>query len=258
MGRKQTGPGKYIYLYIACLTFLFLFVLGCATLIDGKLLLRSQRLIDRGDFEGALEENRKVLSSYIDRPPGDEALFNMGLIYAHFGNPQKDYKKAFSFFWKLIKEFPQSPLYQEAKIWTGVLNAFEETKTKMEGQAFEETKTKMEGQRSTYDRLLRSQRLVAKGDFEGALEENRKVLSSYINRPPGDEALFNMGLINAHFGNPKKDYEKSIFFFRKLLNEHPKSPLAEQAKIWISVLNVIEKSKQVDIEIEEMKKEVSR
>ena len=246
MGRKQTGTGKYIYLYIAGLTFLFLFVLGCATLIDGDPLLRSKRLVAKGDFEGALEENRKVLSSNIDRPPGDEALFNMGLIYAHYGNPQKDYKKAFSFFWRLIKEFPQSPLYQEAKIWTGVLNSIEETKIKMQGQ------------RSTYDHLLRSQRLVAKGDFEGALEENRKVLSSYINRPPGDEALFNMGLIYAHFGNPQKDYEKSIFFLRKLLNEHPKSPLIEQAKIWIGVLNVIKKSKQVDIEIEEMKKELSR
>jgi hypothetical protein len=79
-----------------------------------------------------------------------------------------------------------------------------------------------------------------------------------MNRPPGDEAIFNMGLIYAHYGNPKKDNEKSIFFFRKLLNEHPKSPLVEQAKIWIGVLNVIEKSKQVDLEIEEMKKELSR
>jgi tetratricopeptide (TPR) repeat protein len=246
MGRKQTWTGKHIYFYVAGLTFLFLFELGCAALIYRNPLLRSQQLIDRGDFEGALEENRKVLSSYIDRPPGDEAIFNMGLIYVHYGNPKKDYEKAFSFFLRLIKEFPQSPLYQEAKIWTGVLNAIEETKIKIEGQQL------------TYDRLPRSQRLVAKGDFEGALEENRKVLSSYFKRPPGDEAIFNMGLIYVHYGNPKKDYEKSIFFFRKLLNEHPKSPLVEQAKIWIGVLNVIEKSKQVDIEIEEMKKELSR
>ena len=116
----------------------------------------------------------------------------------------------------------------------------------------------MEGQRSAYDHLLRSQRLIAKGDFEGALEENQKVLSSYVNRPPGDEALFNMGLIYAHYGNPNKDYKKSILFFNKLLEGYPKSPLIEQAKIWIGVLQVIEKSKQVDIEIEEMKKELSR
>ena len=42
MGRKQTWTGKYIYLYVAGLTFLFLFELGCATLIDRNPLLRSQ------------------------------------------------------------------------------------------------------------------------------------------------------------------------------------------------------------------------
>ena len=135
MGRKQTRTGKYIYLCVASLTFLFLFVLGCATLIDKDHLLRSQRLIDRGDFEGALEENQKVLSSYVNRPPGDEALFNMGLIYAHYGNPQKDYKKAFSFFWRLIKEFPQSPLYEEAKIWTGSTQCHRGNKNKNGGTA---------------------------------------------------------------------------------------------------------------------------
>jgi outer membrane protein assembly factor BamD (BamD/ComL family) len=246
MGRKQDRTGKYIYLYVAGLTFLFLFVFGCATLRDGDSLLHSQRLIAKGDFEGAVEENQKVLSSYVNRPPADEALFNMGLIYAHYGNPNKDYKKAFSFFRRLVKEFPQSPLYEEAKVWTGVLNTIEETKIKMEGQ------------RSAYDSLLHSQRLIAKGDFEGAVEENQKVLSSYVNRPPADEALFNMGLIYAHYGNPHRDYKKSILFFNKLLEGYPRSPLVGQARIWIGVLQVIEKSKQVDIEIEKMKKKVLR
>ena len=186
------------------------------------------------------------MSSYIDRPPGDEAIFNMGLIYAHFGNPQKDYEKAFSFFDRLIKEFPQSPLYQEAKIWTGVLNSIEETKIKMEGQ------------RSPTDRLLRSQRLIAKGDFEGALEENRRSCQVILTDLRVTRPFLIWDLSMHILGIPKRTYEKSIFFFRKLLNEHPKSSLVEQAKIWIGVQNVIEKSKQVDLEIEEMKKELSR
>ena len=117
---------------------------------------------------------------------------------------------------------------------------------------------RMEEQRSAPEYLLRSQKLIAKGDYEGAIEENQKVLSKYPGRPPGDEALFNMGLIYAHYGNPKKDYQKSILFFNKLIEGYPRSPLVEQAKIWVGVLQVIEKSKQVDIEIEEMKKELSR
>jgi len=220
--------------------------LSCAHLTDNEHLLRSQRLLAKGNFEGALEENQKVLSKYANRSPGDEALFNMGLIYAHYGNPKKDYKKAFNSFWKLINDFPQSPRFEEAKIWTGILNVIEESKIKIEGQ------------RSVHEYLLRSQRLLAKGDFEGALEENQKVLSKYANTPPGDEALFNMGYIYAHYGNPKKDYRKSISFFQKIVEGCPKSPLIEQAKIWVEVLQVIEKSKQVDIEIEEMKKELSK
>jgi outer membrane protein assembly factor BamD (BamD/ComL family) len=247
MGRKRARTGKYIYLFVASLTSLFLFVFSCATLLkDNEHLLRSQKFLAKGDYEGALEENQKVLSKYANTSPGDEALFNMGLIYAHYGNPKKDYKKALSSFWKLINEFPQSPRVEEAKIWIGVLNVIEETKMKIEAQ------------RLVHEYFPHSQKLLAKGDYEGALEENQKVLSKYANTSPGDEALFNMGLIYAHYGNPKKDYKKSISFFQKIVEGFPKSPLTEQAKIWIEVLQVIEKSKQVDIEIEEMKKELSK
>jgi outer membrane protein assembly factor BamD (BamD/ComL family) len=345
MGRKQVRTGKYIYLCVAGITLLFLFISGCATFIDNKQLIHSQKLLAKGDYEGAIEENQKILSEYPDRSPGDEALFNMGLIYAHYGNPKKDYKEALSFFWRLIRKFPQSPRFEEAKIWTGVLNLIEGTKMKLEEQestreylltsqkllakgdyegaieenqkvlseypdrspgdealfnmgliyahlkdykkslnsfkrlvrdfpesprfeeakiwtdalnTTEETKMRMEGQRSASEYLIRIQKLLAKGDYESAIEENQKILSKYPSRSPGDEALFNMGLIYAHYGNPKKDYQKSILFFNKLIEGYPRSSLVGQAKIWVGVLQVIEKSKQVDIEIEEMKKELSR
>ena len=80
------------------------------------------------------------------------------------------------------------------------------------------------------------------------------------HRPPEDEALFNLGLIYAHFANPKKDFGKSLDFFNKLIKDYPESHLVEQSKIWIEVLQkngelnqVIQKLKQVDIEIEERK-----
>ena len=113
--------------------------------------------------------------------------------------------------------------------------------------------------------LLRSQELFAQGDYEGSLKENQKVLSLGMKGSPEDEALFNMGLLYAHFGNPKKDYQKSLASFRKLVKDHPQSPWVEQAKIWVGVLEanvklneVIKKSKQVDIEIEEKKRDQQR
>jgi tetratricopeptide (TPR) repeat protein len=226
LGRKQTRAWKYICLYVASLTFLILFVLSCATLTGGD-YRHTQVLLAKGDYEDALEKNMKVLDRFSNIPPADKALFNLGLIYAHYGNPNKDYKKAFSFFWRLLKDFPQSPLAEEAKIWVGVLNTIEETKIKLEGQ------------RSVHQYLLRNQTLLAKGDYKDALEKNMKVLARNFNRPPGDEALFNMGLIYAHL----KDYKKALESFGRLLKDFPQSSLSEEAKIWTEVLNTIEETK---------------
>jgi len=108
------------------------------------------------------------------------------------------------------------------------------------------------------EHLLRAKELLIKQDYEGSLEENQKVLSISENKPPADEALFNMGLIYSHHGYQKRDYKKSLTFYKRLIKDFPASPLVEQAKIWIGVLEVIEKIKQVDIEIEEKKKGFSR
>jgi len=112
--------------------------------------------------------------------------------------------------------------------------------------------------------VSKAQRLLSQGDYEGFLKENERILSPG-NKGPKDDALFNLGLVFAHPGNPKKDYGKSIAFFNRLLKEYPQSPLADQAKIWLGVLQengklaeIIEKSKQVDIEIEERKREKTK
>jgi outer membrane protein assembly factor BamD (BamD/ComL family) len=100
--------------------------------------------------------------------------------------------------------------------------------------------------------------MLSRGDYQGALKENKKVLSLNNSSSPADQALFNIGLIYAHYGNPDKDYLESIHYFEKLIQKHPESPLVEQAKIWVNVLNIIEKVKQVDIEIDKKKRELTR
>lgn len=120
------------------------------------------------------------------------------------------------------------------------------------------TLQEMEKERDAREYIVRGQDLLAHGDYEGSLKENQKALSLSGKNPPGDEALFNMGLIYSHYGYSKKDYKKSLGLFRRLVKDYPQSRLVEQAKIWIGVLEIIEKTKQVDIEIEEKKKELSR
>jgi hypothetical protein len=43
----------------------------------------------------------------------------------------------------------------------------------------------------------------------------------------------------------------------RVIKEFPQSPRAEESTIWIGVLESIEKAKQVDIQIEEKKKELT-
>ncbi len=115
------------------------------------------------------------------------------------------------------------------------------------------------------EHLLRGQKLFIQGDYEGSLKEYKEVLSLSANRTPGDEALFKMGLIYAHPQNRKRNLEMSLNVFQRLIKDYPESPWTEQAKIWREVFQenetlkqVIEKSKQIDIEIEQKKREQAR
>jgi outer membrane protein assembly factor BamD (BamD/ComL family) len=137
LGRKQTRTWMYLYLSIACMIFISL--AGCATLKEmeakretPEYSITAQKLLDQGDYEGALRENEKVLSLYDNIPPGDEALFNLGLIYAHYGYPKRDYKKSLDLFKRLVKMFPQSPLAGQAKLWIGILQENERLNREIE------------------------------------------------------------------------------------------------------------------------------
>ncbi len=96
---------------------------------------------------------------------------------------------------------------------------------------------------------------LERGDYEKAAQESQKSLDLAGNKSPGDKALFTLGLVYAHYGNAKRDYGKSFGYFRELVSNYPEGPMAERAKIWMGVLEIIEKMKQVDIELEKKKKE---
>jgi tetratricopeptide (TPR) repeat protein len=294
MGGKRTRMWQQVHL---CLATLILFsLMGCTTLREiqnreeaQKHLLLGQRFLVRGDFEGSLRETHRAWSLSPSQPPADEALFTMALIYVHFGNSKRDDKKSLDFLTVLMRDHPESPWAEQAKIWANVLqendrlNRTIQTATaeieslRQTLEAFErsqppepkETKapkapqaTKAESRDVAREHLLQGQRLLSQGNFEGSFQEIQKALARSPQKPPEDEALYTLGLLYAHAENPSRDYKKSLEVFRKLMRDHPKSPWAEQARIWAEVLEqnenlnqVIERSKQVDLEIEEKKRE---
>lgn len=129
-----------------------------------------------------------------------------------------------------------------------------------------------------------SRTLFSQGQYEAAYNENQRILQEGRGAP--DVATFNMGMIWAHSANPKKNYPHALLSFRTLVKDYPQSQLAEPAKIWIQVLEAyqkmaeekrtltrereslvqekdklrytIEKSRQVDVEIEKRRRETLR
>lgn len=133
--------------------------------------------------------------------------------------------------------------------------------------------------------------LFNQGNYDAALKENQRLLAE--KKAPPDMALFNMGLISAYSSNPKKDYPRALNSFKTLAQQYPSSPLTEQAKIWIHVIEehqriaderqklaeekrvltreretlsqereklkyLAEKSRQVDLEIEKRRRQTLR
>jgi len=69
--------------------------------------------------------------------------------------------------------------------------------------------------------------------------------------------LYNLGLIYAHGNNPAKDYGKSQNYFDLLTKQFPDSELAEEAQIWLGLFETIEKIQQIDIEIDQQRKQLT-
>ena len=264
MGREYSRAGQYIYLCIASLIF-FTF-LGCATLTEmdkrrsaqGK-LERSQELLAQGDFGGALRANQEVLSMFGKTTPGDKALFNMGLIYAHYENPDRNYAQSKLFFDTLVREYPQSALVEQAKMWKDTLGCVEKEKQdsvdlekKIEELERQTKKNELANWKKNGQSYFEdSQKLLKREKYDDVLKDADSILERN-NKSIKDKALFNKGLVLAHPGYTKKDYKKARDCFKKITEEYPESYLFEQAEMWVRMLDAI----QIDIELEQKKKEL--
>ena len=164
-----------------------------------------------------------------------------------------------------------------------LISSAEKEKIRQREALAAEEKRKEEAARA---HLLKGRKLFVQGDFEGSLREYHTVITSFQSQSPMEESIFMLGLIYVHPGNPNKDFGRSLDFMKRLTKEYPNSFFGQEAKVWISILLVNEKAgkeherlireheklirehekmskmleeyKQVDIEIEEKKREKGR
>ena len=129
MGKKRAEKGKRLFLHATCLLAILLLSAGCVTTLNFQKRWQghehldvAEKLMIKGDYEGALKEDEEVVRLFPGVSPGDCALFHMGLIRAHPDNPQRDYKKALECFRRLVRDFPRSALEEKARVWIGAID----------------------------------------------------------------------------------------------------------------------------------------
>jgi tetratricopeptide (TPR) repeat protein len=121
MGRKMTklriihfGPFKFrIFLIMAPIL-----LSGCSYFNAGRqaktTFAEANDLFHQGSYAASLDKYSEITEIYPAK--ADRALFEMGIIYAHPRNEQKNYQKSLDCFQKLIKEYPRSEYRQNSEM----------------------------------------------------------------------------------------------------------------------------------------------
>jgi len=120
MGTKQIGKRKYLFLHLACLGLLPFVIFGCLHFAKE---LQGQQLLDEGmdqmaggQYEASMAKNLTVLNNY-PHSLADQALFQIGLLYAHPQNPDRNHEKSLGSLNNILNGFPESRLRHQAQLW---------------------------------------------------------------------------------------------------------------------------------------------
>lgn len=103
-----------------CIFFAVLLLSGCAHFTEDFEVNSNFRdagnFFFKGSYQVSLKEYEQILAKYPAR--GDEALFEMGLIYSYPKNEQRDLKKSLDCFEKVVKNYPESSFRQSSEMMT--------------------------------------------------------------------------------------------------------------------------------------------
>ena len=112
-GKRQRGQGGYLRLVFVCIMIIIMPICGCSY---GASVLSQEAndFFNQGKYEAALSNYAQIIEKHPE--VADRILFEMGIIYAHPRNEQKDYQKALSCFQKLVRDYPDSVYRQDSQM----------------------------------------------------------------------------------------------------------------------------------------------
>lgn len=92
--------------------------------------------------------------------------------------------------------------------------------------------------------LFAPQSAIQSGEYREFLEENQKLLLQCQLSNSCESPLFNIGVVHGYSKSPFYDRAKALHYFDQLVREHPDSPLAYEARVWIDLLEQVSASEK--------------
>jgi len=106
------------FTFCICLIMAPMLLSGCSHFNDGRqaktTFAEANDLYHQGNYTASLDKYSEIIDKY--PATADRALFEMGIVYAHSKNEQKDYQKSLECFQKLIKDYPGSEYRQNSEM----------------------------------------------------------------------------------------------------------------------------------------------
>lgn len=94
------------------------------------------------------------------------------------------------------------------------------------------------------EHLNKAERFLQENNFELALRENEKAQALCSGKERCARVLYNKGQILIDAENPNRSYRSAKKGFSRLVQEYPHSPLEEEARNWIQLLDTIVEKEQ--------------
>ena len=123
-GKKQSRMGAHLYFFFICIMMTPILMCGCSHFGEESKaksnFKEANDLFSQGSYKASLSKYEQMIGKYPST--GDRVLFEMGIIYAHPKNEQKDHQKSLECLQKLITDYPASGYRKDSEMMIFYIN----------------------------------------------------------------------------------------------------------------------------------------
>jgi len=117
-GKKQRKIGECLRFLIVCIMITPILICGCSWIDRGlqprSIFQEANDFFNGGKYEASLSKYEQIIAKH--PAVADRVLFEMGIIYAHPRNEQKDYQKSLECFQKVVGDYPDSEYRRDSQM----------------------------------------------------------------------------------------------------------------------------------------------